>query len=334
MPTNLTDTELLASYIPETYLPDLKENMRDATMLTRITNRDFDGQFKNKGDTVIVRKTPTPTTKDFVDDQDLEYEKLNADDEKFTINRAKYWAFSVPDIRQALSDIPKFAERWTREGGLQFAHDWEVEAFADLATKPHAKNKGNGAGLLSGIYNLGDAADTTAANAGNHGPLYIYKTDSEAAAKMSGSNYKAASAVDMIAAACGCLDEQPSGIKANPWIIVPSAVSARLQTSELSDASKTGDSQSIIRKDVGAIGNILGMDVFRSNLLPTCTYDGRKCFVCLFGDSSAVTFCNEISKIEMFRSERTFAYLHRSLSVADWFVRWPERLGAMVVTLG
>lgn len=324
--TTLTDVPLSKNaFIHELFAPELKENMRDALMMTRITNSDFQGKFRNKGDTIVVRNTPLIHTKPYVDDQKIAAESPTAGDEKFTINRARYWAFRYPDIAQALTDVPNLAGTMAKEGALSLAQDIEEEFFNSIYAECDSHNCGNSAGLLSGGYALGTSA----------APLGLYKTDAEAkAAVTAGTFTKASAVVDAIAAAAGCLDEQPSGIKSNPWIIVPSAVAVRIQTSELKDASMTGDTQSTIRKDVGAIGSILSVDIYRSNLLPSFTSGGKKCFVCLFGDNSAITFANEISKTEMYRDPNTFADVHRSLCVYDWFPRWRERFGHMVVSLG
>lgn len=330
MPTTLTDTDIRASYHPDIYSPELKENLRDATILTRITNDEFTGKFKNKGDTIVVRGTPLIEVKDYVDGQKLTYEDPEAKDERHTINRAKYYGFRVKDVNQALSDIPAFAAKWTKEGALELAKKLDEEFFADVYAKCDPKNCGNAAGRISENYTLGNATNT---DGSGNGPLYIYKTQALADADTT-SNRKKAAVVDAIAAACGCLDEQKGGKNARPWIVIPSAVAVRIQTSELSDASLAGDTKSILRQGVESIGSIAGMDIFRSNLLPTVTIDGRKCFICLFGDNSAITFANEISKTEMLRDPDSFADLHRSLAVYDWFPRWPERFGHLVVTLG
>ena len=330
MPTTLTDTTRRASYIPEMYSPVLKENMRDATLLSRITNSEFQGKFRRRGDTIIIRKTPIIKSKKFTDGQRLSYENPTADDEKHTINRARYWGFRVDDINQELSDIPNFAGTWTKEGALELAVDIEEEFFSDIYAKCDGYNKGNAAGRLSGAYMLGNAVTT---DGSGNGPLYLYKTQAAADADNT-SNRKKAAVVDALAAACGVLDEQKGGKNARPWIIIPSCVAVRIQTSEMKDASLAGDPKSIIRQGVESIGSIAGMDIYRSNLLPKATVDGNTCFVCLFGDNSAITFANEISKTEMLRDPDSFSDIHRSLCVYDWFVRWPERFGHLIVSLG
>ena len=328
--TTLTDTSVLKSYIPELFSPQLKENMRDSLLLTRITNTEFQGKFRNKGDTIVVRKTPLINSKVYVDGMKIAADSPTAEDERFVINRARYWAFRVPDIHQALSDVPNYAATMAREGGLSLAQDIEQEFLNDIYAKCDSRNTGNAAGAISGAYKLGNA---TATDGSGNGPLYLYKTQALADADNT-SNRKKAAVVDAIAACVGALREQKGGLQGRPFVIVPEAIAVRIQTSELKDASLTGDAKSVIREGIEAIGSIAGMDIFRSNLLPTTTVDGNTCFVCLYGDTSAITFANEISKTEVYRDPETFADVHRSLCVYDWFARWPERFGYMVATLG
>lgn len=329
--TTLTDVPLSKNaFIHELFAPELKENMRDALLMTRITNSEFQGKFRNKGDTIVVRKTPLIHSKLYVDDQKIAAESPEADDEKHIIGRARYWAFRYPDIAQALTDVPNLAGTLAKEGALSLAQDIEEEFFGDIYAKCDTYNKGNAAGRISGSYVLGNS---TATDGSGNGPLYLYKTQALADADTT-SNRKKAAVVDAIAAAAGCLGEQKGGKQGRPFIVIPEAVAVRIQTSELKDASLAGDTKSIIRLGVESIGSIAGMDIYRSNLLPKVTVDGRTCFVCLFGDTTAITFANEISKTEMYRDPETFADVHRSLCVYDWFVRWAERFGHMVVTLG
>ena len=55
----------LKGYIPEIYSPKLREKFWYNTILRKITNTEFQGQFKNKGDTIKVRCMPNMTTKPF-----------------------------------------------------------------------------------------------------------------------------------------------------------------------------------------------------------------------------------------------------------------------------
>ena len=56
--------------------------------------------------------------------------------------------------------------------------------------------------------------------------------------------------------------------------------------------------------------------------------------MCLFGDNSAISFADEIEKTELLRDKDEIGDFHRSVMVYDWFVRYAERFGSMIVAKG
>lgn len=320
----------LDGYYPEIYVPELKANLRDNTILTRITNSEFQGKFRNKGDTIVIRHTPIVHNQRYVEGVPLQYEDPEAGKETHTIKKARYYAFGVRDVRQALSDVANFAGTWTKEGAIQLAEDREREYFADIPAKialdpinsssgGHTpENIGTAAGRNSHSYNLGTA----------DAPVSIYDTDANATA---GSDTGTKGVIVNEIVKCeAVLAEQPGGQKGRPFIVLPVALAVKIKTSELRDASLSGDGISMLRKDIDAIGGISGFDIYRTNLLPNA--DGV--YPIIFGDSSAVTFADEISETEMIRDQNDFRALHRSLCVYDWFVRYAERIGVAYWKVG
>lgn len=322
----------LNNYYPEIYIPELKENLRDNTILTRITNTEWQGKFRNKGDTIVIRHTPIVHNQQYVEGVPIEYEDPEAGSETYTISKARYYAFKVRDVREALSDVGKFASTWTKEGAIQLAEDREIEYFQDVPTLASTAainsssgghtpdNIGVAAGHRSHGYNLGTAA----------APLSIYDT----AVNMTAGTDTGTKAliVDKIVDCEAVLAEQPGGLKGRPFIVLPTILCTKIKTSELKDASFSGDSGTMLRKDIEAIGSISGFDIFRSNLITKDASTGG--YPIIFGDSSAVTFADEISSTEMLRAESEFSSLHRSLCVYDWFLRFPERLGVAYMKIG
>lgn len=313
----------LKGYYPQMYSPVLKEKLHDNTIITRLTNRQFEGKFKNRGDTIIIRKTPGITINEYKDGGTVTYEDPEADTDKYVIDRAKYYAFRIKDIEKSLSDINNFAETWTNEGSKALADSIETEFFTTAATWADTHNAGPTAGAKSGGYNLGTAEK----------PLYVYKTPADAAAATPDTTGSGKAAiVDAIANAGGCLAEQTGGKNGRPWIVIPVCAAVRIQTSEFKAADIDGTGRSMLREGVEKIGNFAGFDVYQSNFLPYSST--THAFTCLFGDTGAITYCDEISKSEMMRSETTFATLHRSLLVYDFFPIWKEHIGTMVIKMG
>lgn len=320
----------LKGYIPELYSPKLREKFWYNTILRKITNTEFQGQFKNKGDTIKVRQMPNMVTKKFTADTDIVYDDLTSIEVPYTINRGRYYAFKINDIKQAFSDIQGWANKWTDDGGKQLAQDEEIEFFADMCSgiKCDAGNKGREAGKQSGLYDLGTSV----------APVNLYTTDTKAAAGTAVGGGDKTTAIELATRMSAALDEQKGGSGATPFIIIPVWMSQMIQNSDVfTRANIMGDDTSLLRKNAcTSIGKIAGMDVYTSNLLPVDTesVDGRKVYPIMFGDNTAITFADEVSITEVIRSEKNVCDLHRSVHVYDWFPRYPERFGVSFVTVG
>ena len=113
----------LKSYIPQLYSPKLREKFWYNTILRKITNSEFKGAFKNKGDSIIVRCMPDIGTSRYVDGMKIKYQKPESYDIQFKIDKGLYYAFVVSDVQKAFSDIPNWAEKWTDDGGKQLAQE-------------------------------------------------------------------------------------------------------------------------------------------------------------------------------------------------------------------
>ena len=320
----------LKGYIPELYSPKLREKFWYNTILRKITNTEFQGQFKNKGDTIKIRCMPNMVTKPFTATTDMDYDDLTSTELSYTINRGRYYAFKVYDVQQAFSDIPNWANKWTDDGAKQLAQDEETEFFADHCSASHCDehNTGLTAGANSGLYNLGEAAK----------PVSLYFTDAKASAGTAVTGGDKTTAIELATRMAATLDEQKGGSGATPFMVIPVWMAQMIQNSDVfSAANIMGDDTSILRKNaVSSIGKIAGMDVYVSNLLPVDdkSVSGRKVYPIMFGDNTAITFADEVSKTEVLRSEKNVCDLHRSIHVYDWFVRYPERYGVAFVTVG
>lgn len=328
----------LKSYIPEIYSPKLREKFWYNTILRKITNTEFKGSFKNKGDTIIVRCYPDIGTKRFVDGMKLDYDKPETYDIQFRIDKGLYYAFVVSNVQQAFSDIPNWAEKWTDIGAKQLAQDWETWFFKDLCsgTKFDVNNVGNStsgkAGKKHGEYVIGSTTH----------PVALYKTDtaagsgSDTVGTSSGNVSDKTTPVELISRLAACLDEQESGVSGTPFVILPVWMTQMLQVGDLARADMMGDDTSLLRKNaVQSIGKLAGFDVYVSNLLPFDTFAStRKEYPIFFGDSSAVTFADEVSITEVLRDKNVVGDFHRSLQIADWMVRYPGRAGVAQVVKG
>ena len=127
-------------------------------------------------------------------------------------------------------------------------------------------------------------------------------------------------AVDAITEAASCLQEQPGGMGSalQPWIVLPVWYGNYIQTSELKNASLSGDGTSLLRKSVQSIGQIGGFDIYLSNLLPKFKADEGKAFPHVTCACSVTTLQFRL----LTRLKRLSCFATRTRSVISTVLSW------------
>jgi hypothetical protein len=306
-------------FIPEIWSGKLLEKFYAATVLAAIANTDYEGEIKNKGDTVHIRTRPTITIGDYEADQDLSIQRPSSNLVDLSIDQAKYFNLALDDVMDVQSDLDQMS-MWSEDASeqMKIAVDTDVLAYLGTTSDINASNRGNTAGALSANLRMGTAAS----------PLYIAKTGAGTEAGDSTSNDQ--SVVDFIVNAGQVLDEQNIP-ETGRWMVIPAWVSAMIKKSDLKDASLAGDGTSILRN--GRLGMIDRFTLYLSNLLPTLdsAVDTTSVF---FGTKAALTFASQFTKMETIRSERSFSNLLRGLQVYGFKVVNGVAMGRAVVARG
>jgi hypothetical protein len=286
-------------FIPQLWAGKMIVKWYDATVLTRITNNDYEGQIRKQGDTVIIRSIPTITIVDYEASDTLSYEKPTSTPVTLLIDKGKAWAVELDDVMKVQSDLP-LLNKFTDDAAQQLKISIETAFFAASAiyNGMHVRNTGTAAGASSQSFNIG----TTSA------PVQI--TD--------------ANVLDYIVDTGTVLDEQnvPEGGR---WFVIPTWMAGLIKKSDLKDASLTGDGQSVLRN--GRIGMIDRYTLFSSNLL---NHSGTTYWHSHFGVNDAITFATQLTETETLRSPDSFADRVRGLQVYGYKVVKPEGYGALI----
>jgi hypothetical protein len=299
-------------YIPMLYSRNLLEAEHDNLLFTRLVNREYEGELKQYGDTITIRKEPVIKAQDYVHGAPITYPDYSVTDSvQFTVKRAKVVPFRINDIDKMMSDLPDWTARWSALGGIALAQTKEIEFFEDFATFPDEHNCGATAGLRSASYNLGKTGT----------PVKVVAAGADTTAGEQ-------NVVDIISQAAAAMAEQPGGFKGTPWMVIPPVMAQKIQTSELRAANFSGDSKTLLRSGLESIGNLCGFDIYQSNLL--YKKDGE--WIIPFGDNSAITYVDQITLSEVKDDPYVIGQKnHHSLSIYDWFPIHPEHCGMMVV---
>jgi len=165
----------------------------------------------------------------------------------------------------------------------------ETGFFANVYADPHAKNRGNTAGVISSAYALGVTGT----------PIQITKVN----------------VLDYLIDAGSVLDEQ-NVPETGRWFVIPTWM-----------AGMTGDGTSPLRN--GRIGQIDRFTLYSSNLLKHAVSGGKDEFYAMFGTNDGITFASQLVKTETIRAQNAFADLVRGLKIFDYKTIKPEAIGVL-----
>lgn len=303
------------TFIPVIWSTKLIEKFYASTVLAAISNTDYEGEIKNRGDKVEIRTKPTITIKDYRADGLLEVERPSSNIVELTIDKGKYFNLILDDVYEIQSDL-NMMNMWSDDAAQQFKIVIDREVLLGLLGQAAAANKGLTAGAISVNINLGVTGT----------PLQIVaRNPTLIAGKVE--------IVDLLVRLGQTLDEQNIPEQGR-WVVLPAWVASQIKMSELRDASLTGDGTSILRN--GRLGMVDRFTIYVSNLLPKGVPAGLAAgeWVVYAGTSHALTFASQINKVETMRSEMTFGQLLRGLQVYGYKVLDGTAIAQAIITPG
>jgi hypothetical protein len=288
------------NFIPEIWSGKLIENFYDASVLTAISNTNYEGEIKKFGDKVNIRTTPTINIRTYVKGQTLIVE--NPDSPKLTldIDKGDYFACVEDDIDKTQTDI-KLMDAWSKDASEQMKLVIDRRVLAAMPAGVAAANKGATAGRVSAAFNLGT----------NGTPRAVTKTD----------------VLEYIVDFGTVLDEA-NVPESDRFMVIPARFAGLIKKGDLKDASLSGDTTSVIRN--GRIGMIDRFTLYVSHNLSVAS--GGK-YDIIAGHKMAFTFASQMTEMETLRSETTFGNIIRGLQVYGYGMVKPEALAYGVTTM-
>jgi len=298
-------------FIPEIWSGKLVEKFYNSTVLSAISNTDYEGEIKNQGDRVRIRTKPTITIKDYLADGTLELERPEGNDLTLYIGHGKYFNTILDDVMDVQSDLNALS-MWSDDAAQQLKIKIDTDVLTSILGGMAAANRGTAAGSISSAVNLG--ATTT--------PLALVSRSPTAGQ---------VEVLDMILRLGQVLDEQNIP-EDGRWVILPVWAVAQLKFSDLRQAYMTGDSITPLRN--GRVGMIDRFTIYSSNLLPNGVAGGLAAgeFAIYAGHAHGLTFASQVSKVETLRSEMTFGTILRGLQVYGFQIVDGSALAQAIVT--
>lgn len=298
-PVGSTANSLQATgFIPEIWSAKLIEKFYASTVLSVISNTDYEGEIQNMGDRVKIRTKPTITIKDYQADGLLGLDRPSGGSIELYIGIGKYFSLILDDVMEVQSDL-NILSMWSDDAAQQLKITVDRDVLGGICGGANAANKGATAGAISGNLNLGIKGT----------PLTITQTPTAGQVTI----------LDALLRLGQCLDELNIPEQGR-WVVMSAAAGRYLKQSELRQAYLSGDPVSMLRN--GRLGMVDRFTIYISNLLPNSTSPapiGAQFAVgeqpIFAGHAHGLTFASQISKVETLRSELTFGQILRGLQV-------------------
>jgi len=287
-------------FIPEIWSGKMIEKFYNSTVLSAISNTNYEGEIKAFGDKVKIRSKPTITIRDYLADGNLQVERPSGSVQDLLIDKGKYWNTILDDVMRIQSDI-NVLSLWADDAAQQMKIVIDTDVLKGILHQMTAvTNRGTTAGKISASINLGVSGT----------PLDLVPT-----APTAGQ----VDILDCILRLGQVLDEQNIP-ETGRWIVMPSWAATYIKRSELRQAYLSGDSISMLRN--GRVGMIDRFTLYVSNLLPVGTTGGLTGAetVIYAGHQHGLTFASQMTNMEVLRSEFTFGTLQRGLQVYGYKV--------------
>lgn len=291
-------------FIPEIWSSKLVEKYYDQTVLSQISNTEYEGEIKSQGDKVIIRSNPTLEIMDYSIGQTLINQRPVGTKQELLIDKGMYWSAIIDKIVEKQQDIEQM-NKWAEDAAEQLKIKLDTRVLASIVPSIASANKGSAAGRISKGLTLGVTGT----------PLAITK----------------ANILDTILYLGQALDEQ-NVPETGRFILLPYWATTRLKLSDIKDASLTGDGSTPLRN--GRVGQIDRFTVYNSNLLPLYTDGSDTTTNFIAGTKAGLTFATQLTDVEELKAESTFGRIMRGLMVYGHKVIKPEALASAYVKAG
>jgi hypothetical protein len=284
------------AFIPTLYSKLMVPKYYDASVVTAITNTNYEGEISDMGDKVIIRSRPSITINDYAKGKTLTYEVPSAPPVELNIDKGKDYGFVIDVVDDKQADVV-LADTFLDDSAEQMKIAIDSDVLANVYADAASTNQGANAGRKSGAFNLGTNASPLGVNSAN--------------------------VIQFLTSISTVFDEQ-NVPESDRCVVMPLWMRYLIMNSELRQAYITGDAQSIIRN--GRLGEVDRLMLYKSNLLKTEVLGGENCTHIIACHKDAITFAAQLVRNESLPAPNQFGRLYRGLQVYGYKVVKPEAL--------
>lgn len=289
----VSQNKAYANFIPEIWSKKLSALLDKSGVMTKCVNKDYEGDIKAAGDTVHIRTFGDVSVSTYTGTISS-YNELTAPSQELIIDQQQMFAFKIPDISAAQSDVD-----------IMSGYIERAKVAVDL---------------VKDTFLLGKHADVPSNNIVGYDsePVIITKDNIylqfvELAKRLKNAN----------AMTTGKL----------PWVVINPEIEALLiQAPEFIHATQAGDT--VLRDgSIGKIAglDVLVCTNLQGVTVNTPDYDGSRFYV-MAGTNDAITFASQVVKVEKLRDRDSFSDLVRGLYVYGAKTVVPNALAKLICT--
>ena len=245
-PVGSSGNQLQATgFIPEIWSGKLVEKFYASTVLAAISNTDYEGEIKNKGDRVKIRTKPTITIRNYDSDGLLALDRPTGGTVELYIGNGKYFSLILDDVMEVQSDL-NILTMWSDDAAQQLKIAVDQDVLGGIVGQVAAANQGTAAGVITGSLNLGAQGSSLSVVGRNAGVGQV-------------------ELLDVLMRMGQCLDEQNIP-EVGRWVVMPAWAGRMIKQSELRQAYLSGDSVSMLRN--GRLGMVDRFTLYVSQPAP------------------------------------------------------------------
>jgi len=118
-------------FVPEIWSGNMLKNYYEQALASEICNHNYEGEIKDKGDKVIIRRDPEVEIRQFYKGLKLETQSVEDEGLEFVIQRGVYFNFPVDDIDRRQSDVP-WVQKVTDNASIKIKNHIDRQLFSDV----------------------------------------------------------------------------------------------------------------------------------------------------------------------------------------------------------
>ncbi len=282
----------LNNFVPEVWGSEILRNLHRSTIFSQLCNRDYEGEIRQKGDTVRITAIGPVTVFDYVKDTDMAAAQgLSDNQSSLVIEKQKGFNFQIDDI-DAIQGNPKAMAEATYEAGYALA----------MAQDQY----------IAGLY-----TDTAAGN--------FYGTDGSPK-----TIAVATDIYPMLVNAKVLLDQNDVPMDGR-WAVVPPWFEGyMLQDARFTTSFMVGVAKDALLN--GQIYRAAGFNIMNSNNVSFNGSASTGQYRIMCGHPMAITLAEQVNKVEGYRPPQRFADALKGLNLYGAKVVRPQALAVVTVT--